>query len=99
MKTEYFEVRLYVTGIKNKERKVKRHSLKLSNVPLFAENRPDESVKSIEEAKVIAKTTMKNIVQGTAHLSFCYTSEDTNTPDMKTSEPFNENNFQIKIEV
>jgi hypothetical protein len=98
MKTEYFEVRLYVTGTKKRERKNKRHGLTLTNVPITAQA-GDALTSTIEEARKVAQEKMKSIVAGTAHISFCYTSEDTRTPDMKTSEPFNELSFQLKVEV
>jgi hypothetical protein len=99
MITTYFEVRFYVTGIKKGERKVKRHSIRLVNAPItITVTDKEKLINIIEEARTTTDTIMKTIVNGNNHLSFCHTSEDSEKHEMITSEPFNELNFQLKVE-
>lgn len=97
MKTEYFEVMLYVTGIKKKERKLKRHGIKLSNV-LYNEIHIDEEAIKLE-AKVKAAEVMKSITAHVKTITMVYSYELSEVPDMIISNPFSElsRNFEVEF--
>lgn len=98
MKTEFFEVRLYLVGVKKKDRSVKRHGITLARVPFIEGQEIDkEAIKA--EAKLKAAEVMKEITNHNKTISMVYSYTDSTKPDMLTSEPFSDFNHTFNVEL
>jgi hypothetical protein len=95
-KKEYFEVRVYVKGIKRRCRKPEFKGLKLPNAPLNvgSDNEKMESIK--KDARLLIELTMKEVLSE-PYLSFQYGHECEHDSGMIMSYPFDEKNFKVKL--
>lgn len=99
MKTEFFEVTVYVTGIKKKERSTKKHGLRLSNVVFGTTDTVEFLGKIKEEAKQKINESMREVPSQKCRIVFTYCYTESNEPDVKMMEPFSEHNFSLEVEV
>lgn len=90
---EFYQVRVYVKGIKRRCRKAEFRGLKLPNVPLTIKGNLEEIEKVKKDARLLLELDMKE-VHSKPYIDFQYCIEK---GDMIESHPFGEQNFKVEL--
>lgn len=92
---EYYEVRVLCQGIKKRCRKVDRAGFNLVNAPIGTRTSKDVQGQYEADAIAVLHENMKEWSNATIYFTYGY--ETKGLDGMKTSEPFSEHNFTIKL--
>jgi hypothetical protein len=99
-KKEFFEVRVYVKGVRRKCRKPEFKGLKLPDAPLNIKDDAEKLEAFKKDARTLIHLAMKpETVQPNVFIDFQYAYTRDSIPDLVTSHPFDESNFKIPLEL
>ena len=94
---EFFEVRIYVTGVKKRCRKIERVGIAMDNAPLDIQANHIAMDKIAHDAHSLIIDKLKQYNLESAQIVFTYAYTDSRIEGMTTSHPFHESNFKINL--